>query len=133
MQSDRRFSLLCDGTQFNSGRETGQLIPEKKNWYTADSRGGKTGGEHRPATSSVIHIHLHLKGSGHSLEDSQVGGCTGRKEPLVLGEPSLNRGGGLKCFLSSTYNAVFHSFHHQKVPIVLPDLVTDHHVTQQTK
>jgi hypothetical protein len=78
--------------------------------------------QHRRATSSGQDsaVHLHLKESGHSFEDSQVRVLAredrwferGVKEAIhvKLEKPSLNRGGGLRHFLSPTYNAVLHSF-----------------------
>ncbi|TWW65670.1 Krev interaction trapped protein 1 [Takifugu flavidus] len=81
--------------------------------------------QHRRATSSGQDsaVHLHLKESGHSFEDSQVRILAredrwferGVKEAIhvKLEKPSLNRGGGLRHFLSPTYNAVLHSFQQQ--------------------
>ncbi|TWW71630.1 hypothetical protein D4764_16G0001270 [Takifugu flavidus] len=68
-------------------------------------------------------VHLHLKESGHSVKDSQVWILAredrwferGVKKAIhvKLEKPSLNRGGGLRHFLSPTYNAVLHSFQQQ--------------------
>ena len=76
--------------------------------------------QHRRAASSGQDsaVHLHLKESGHSFEDGQV--CVleredrwlerGVKEAIhfKLKKSSLNLGGGLRHFLSPTYNAVLH-------------------------
>ena len=76
--------------------------------------------QHRLANSSGqdSEVHIHLKESGHSFEESQV--CVlrgdrwferGVKEAIhvKLKKPSLNRGGGLRHFLSPTYNVVVYS------------------------
>ena len=80
--------------------------------------------QHRRATSSGqdLAVHLHLKESGHSLEDSQVRVVErdhrwfekGLTEAIhvKLKKISLNWGGGLRHFLSPIYNAVFHSLRH---------------------
>ena len=79
--------------------------------------------QHRLATSSGqgAAVHLHLKESGHAFEDSQVRVLVredhwferGVKEAIHIKlkkkKTSLKRGGGLKHFLSPTYNAVLHS------------------------
>ena len=64
-------------------------------------------------------MHLHLKESGNSFEDSQVRVLEsedrwlerGVKEAIhvKLKKTSLNQGGGLRHFLSPTHNAVLHS------------------------
>ena len=77
--------------------------------------------QHRRATFSGQDsaVHLHLKVSGHSYEDDQ-GRILARearwfergvKEAIhvKLKISSLIRGGGLRHFLSPTYNAVLHS------------------------
>ena len=77
--------------------------------------------QHRCATSSGQNsaVQLHLKESWHSFENSQV--CVQEREDrwfergvreaihVKLKNTSLNRGGGLRHFLSPTYNAVLHS------------------------
>ena len=77
--------------------------------------------QHRRATSSGQDSagHLHLKESGHSYEDSQVRVLEredrwferGVKETIhvQLKKTFLKRGGGLRHFLSPTYNVVLHS------------------------
>ena len=77
--------------------------------------------QHRRATSSGQDsaVHLHLKDTGHSFEDSNVHVLAreerwferGVKEAIYtkLEKPSLNRGGGLRHNLSATYNAVLSS------------------------
>ena len=62
-------------------------------------------------------VHLHLKEKGHSFKDSNVHVLDvkdrwyerGINEVIYahLEKPSLNRGGGLRHHLSTTYNAVF--------------------------
>ncbi|TWW61021.1 hypothetical protein D4764_05G0011110 [Takifugu flavidus] len=78
---------------------------------------------HTTSSGQDSAVHLHLKESGHSFEDSQVRILSredrwferGVKEAIhvKLEKPSLNRGGGLRHFLSPTYNAVLHSFQQQ--------------------
>ena len=72
--------------------------------------------QHRRATSSGQDsaVHLHLKESGHSLEDGQV--CVLEREDrwfergvreaihVKLKQTSLHQGGDLRHFLSPTYN-----------------------------
>ena len=77
--------------------------------------------QHRRATSSGQDsaVHLHLKDTGHSFEDSNVQVLAreerwferGVKEAIFtrLEKPSLNRGGGLRHNLSATYNVVLNS------------------------
>ena len=77
--------------------------------------------QHRRASSSGQDsaVHLHLEDKGHSFEDGNVHILAredrwferGVKEAIFvnLEKPSLNRGGGLRHNLSSTYNAVLRS------------------------
>ena len=77
--------------------------------------------QHRRASSSGQDsaIHLHLKETGHSFEDHNVHILDredrwferGVKEAIFVKRetPSLNRGGGLRFQLTSTYNAVLKS------------------------
>lgn len=73
-------------------------------------------GQHRRAVSSGQDsaIHAHPKGSRHSFEDSQacamVRGSVKEAIHAKLENPSWIRGGGLRHFLSPTFNAVLHSF-----------------------
>ncbi len=77
--------------------------------------------QHRRANSSGQEsaVHLHLKDKDHSFEDSNVKVLAredrwferGVKEAIYvkLEKPSLNRGGGLRHNLSTTYNTVLSS------------------------
>ena len=77
--------------------------------------------QHRRASSSGQDsaVHLHLKETGHTFEDHNVHILDredrwferGVKEAIFVKQetPSLNRGGGLRFQLSSTYNAVLKS------------------------
>ncbi|XP_044151431.1 uncharacterized protein LOC122939429 [Bufo gargarizans] len=78
--------------------------------------------QHRRAKTSGQDsaVHLHLKGTGHTFEDSQVRVLDkeadwykrGVKEAsyVKMEKPSLNRGGGVRHLLSATYNAVLTPF-----------------------
>ncbi|TWW58487.1 hypothetical protein D4764_06G0000170 [Takifugu flavidus] len=77
--------------------------------------------QHRRATSSGQDSAVHLKESGHSLRTAKILAREDRwfergvKEAIHVKweKLSLNRGGGLRHFLSPTYNAVLHSFQQQ--------------------